>query len=795
MPVTVAEAFVTLRPDMSKFKGEVGGFLASNARTLAVAAAAVGTAAAGGLLAVVNPARAVEQQMNILQNVTRANAGEMQAMADLARELGADLTLPATSSRDAAVAMTELAKGGLGVTDVLGATKGVLQLTAAGALETGRAAEITATALNNFRLAGDQATRVADLLAGAAQSASGEVPDMAEALEAVGSIARESGVSIDDTVAAIALLAKNGTIGAEAGYQLRNMLLQLTPAAGASTKMMEAVGFSAFDAAGNMKPLEQVIQDLTDVTANMTQEARVAFLDQIFGTRGGVAVLNLLKETSGGLREMRGELSAGGQAADAAAARNKGLTGAIDGFKSAIETAAIDLGSKLLPQLTGFVRGAAEAVNGLHTLGPAIMLIAEGAVIGFGQARDAVAGFFGFIQEHSVLAIAAILGVGTAIAIALGPGSIALLAIAATIGALVGFNTKWVEVFAALPPPVLAAMTTIVQELGGFIDAFGTVVNIVIEGLNKVREAANLLAKGVVGAKIGTLIAAGDMEGAAAAQEQLKNLAQFEDIPKLPENLSETIADTLNQNRLFAERQKEAAEQLFHGRTREQLLGEEGETETDAAAAAAEAFRQKMAALAATGGGAKTTLDDLRASMSDAKEPMSELAKAAKDMADRIKAAADRIIEQQTSDVVKAFFEALQEGTDPDAAIAKVRAKQALDDKQWEVVAAALREKLHIPVVDEYRGMWEEMRAVQGEQGNNFLNEQREELRQRLASIGRLLPNGVLTPQPGQTANTYNINVAVPVDAAGRINTKELTDAIVDATVVARERAPLAEAR
>lgn len=794
MPTTVAEAFVTLRPDMSKFKGDLSGFFASNARTLAVAAAAVGTAAVGGLLAVVNPARAVEQQMNILQNVTKASADEMQALAGLARDLGADLTLPATSSRDAAVAMTELAKGGLGVADVMGATKGVLQLTAAGALETGRAAEITANALNNFGLAGDQAVRVADLLAGAAQSASGEVPDMAEALEAVGSIARESGVSIDDTVAAIALLAKNGTIGSEAGYQLRNMLLQLTPAAGASTKMMEAVGFSAFDAAGNMKPLEQVIQDLTDATSGMTQEARVAFLDQIFGTRGGVAVLNLLKETSGGLREMRGELTAGGQAADAAAARNRGLTGAIDGLMSAIDTVRIDLGTKLLPQIEGFVRQVAEAVNGLHTMGPAFMLVAQGAVIGFGQARDAAAAFIEVIQSNAPLAIASILGIGGAILVALGPGSIAVLAIAGVIAALVGFNTKWDEVFAALPPPVLNALSQIVAEFAGFIDAFGAVINVVIEGLNKLRSAANVVAKGVIGAKVGTLIAMGDMEGAAKAQEQLKNIAQFEEIPKLPENLSDQIRDTLEQNRLFAERQQQASEQLFHGRTREQLLGEEA-LETDAATAAAEAFKQQMAAIAETGGGTKTSLDDLMASMKEGKVAADDVATAVKAMADRIKAAADRIVEEQTSDVVEGFLKAVVQGNDPDAAVAAIRATQTLQDAEWEKLAAQLKQKLGVEIPDEFRGMWEQLVADEKTGTDNFLGQQREELRQRLASVGRLLPGGVLAQTAGPTADTFQINVTVGVDAAGRINTKTLTDEVLGAVVEARDRAPLADAR
>ena len=64
-----------------------------------------------------------EQSMNVLQASTEASTGEMTALGDLAVQLGGDMTLPATSAKDAADAMLELSKAGLSVNDTMAAAR------------------------------------------------------------------------------------------------------------------------------------------------------------------------------------------------------------------------------------------------------------------------------------------------------------------------------------------------------------------------------------------------------------------------------------------------------------------------------------------------------------------------------------------------------------------------------------------------------------------------------------------------------------------------------------------------
>lgn len=794
MPTPVAEAFITLRPDMSKFRGDVNSFF--RGRALFTGIAAAGAAVGAGLAAVAIPAASVEQQLNILQATTQASGSEMQQMAALARELGADLTLPATSSKDAAEAMTELGKSGLSINNIIGASKGVLQLSAAGQLSNAQAAEIASNALNAFGLKGTEAVRVADLLAASANASSVEVADVADSMQMAAAVFASAGIPIEDLVTLIGELGNAGIKGSDAGTSLKQMLLTVQTPSKQAAKLMEQIGFNIYEANGQMKSAREIIDNLATATAGLTPQARDFALGMIFGSDAVRAANVLLRQGVAGFDAMSLAVNRSGAAADLAAARNAGLKGAIDGLRSAVETAAIDLGTKLLPKFTEIVRGVAGAINGLHLLGPAFAIVWASAAPVLADLRDKAVAFAEFLVTNVPTMVAAILGLGTAVALALGPAGVAGLAIVSIIAAIIGLQVKWNEVFDALPIPVLEALHETSEGFAAFLDGFKLVVNGLIHGFNAIITAANVTAKAIKGAIGGAKFAAGDIEGGIKAIEEARNMPQFDLLPELPDDLGQKFREQIDDS-LFAARQKAASKQTFHGRTREQLLGIEAEEESElsdaerAAAEASAALSAQLEQMALAGGGAQTTLDDLMSSMETGTD---KVAAAVDELAERMKAAAQRITEQQTSDVVEGFFDAVLKGTDPETAVSAIRATQAVQDQEWAQLAAALHQRLGIEVPDEFRSMWDQMRDAQDEGKTNVVAEWQEALKQRLASVGRL-PFAGMMPATGPTTNTYQISVNVPVDAAGNVNTKELTDAIVSATVDARSRATLSDVR
>lgn len=374
--------------------------------------AMLGRAVAGLGKAGLDVAMDYQSSLNMFQAVSGATAAQLQQAGDLAKQLGGDMTLPATSAGDAARAMTELAKAGLSVNDALAAAKGTLQLSAAGVDDEARAAEIAANALNSFGLAGSKATMVADLFAAAANKSSVEVTDIAESFQMASAVFSAfqgpvvgSEKAMKDLTTAIAILGNVGIKGSDAGTSLKQMLLQLTgpsqkakaemqglfyAAMGASGGMesldailegkasdrdkalaalakanpaLSKMGDIAYDASGKMRPLTDIIRLTTLATKGMTDEQRNQALTTIFGADATRAIIGLMRAGPDAFNAMETAISQQGAASDLAAARMKGLAGAWEGFKSTLETTALAVMEPLLGPLETGVRSLAGALS------------------------------------------------------------------------------------------------------------------------------------------------------------------------------------------------------------------------------------------------------------------------------------------------------------------------------------------------------------------------------------------------------------------------------------------------
>lgn len=389
--------------DQSAHKsGRSFGTLAGIAKTSAIAIGAIGVAAGAAAISVLSAAGKFEQSLNTFQAVSAATGDQMREVSRLAKDLGADLTIPGASAADAAVAMTELAKGGLSVKDSMAAAKGTLQLAAAAEVENGEAATIAARALNSFGLAGEDAGRVADLLAGAANASTAEMSDMAYALSQSSAVAHQAGLSIEQTVAALSELANAGIVGSDAGTSLRTMLQRLTPQTEKAANAMADLGVTTFDSKGNWRDFRDIVDDYAVALGKLTPKQRTAALQTIFGADAVRAANIIFGEGVDAFDAMSKATGRQGAAADLAAAKMKGYQGALEGFHSAVETASITIGSLLLPTATAAIQALGNLVNRFD----AFVEAASGADwTGFenlGTTLAQIANLTGVFASHSV---------------------------------------------------------------------------------------------------------------------------------------------------------------------------------------------------------------------------------------------------------------------------------------------------------------------------------------------------------------------------------------------------------
>lgn len=338
--------------------GARGATLAASSEFLVGAAAAVGFFKSVGLAA------DLETELNVFRQTAHATAEEMELVSARAKELGADITLPAVSANDAAEAMTELAKAGLSVEDSMAAARGTLQLATAAQLDNAEATNITASALNAFGLAGETAVHVADLLAGAANEAQGGIGEMGGALSSVASVARQAGLSIEDTISMLALLAKNGIQGQEAGTALRVALIRLIAPTDKAAEVLEKLNIRVLDSLGRVRPT--VFADLANALADVAPAQRNAALATIFGTRAIRAQAILGRENTDGLLTMRDAIDQQGLAAELAGARTQGFSGRLEAFKNSVQTFGEVVGESLLTPLEKVVDTGTEVVGVLQ---------------------------------------------------------------------------------------------------------------------------------------------------------------------------------------------------------------------------------------------------------------------------------------------------------------------------------------------------------------------------------------------------------------------------------------------
>lgn len=392
----IGEAFLRVRPDTTTFRGEtargVRGALSGLGFTGGVAAVGLGAVGGAALIAgaamagAVDQAATLQQSLDVFEATAQATAAEMEQVSKKARELGADLSLPAVSAGDAANAMTQLAKGGLSVVDTLQGAKGVLQLAAAAELEVAAAADITANALNAFQLPGTQAVRVADLLAGASIAASGDIDQMAQALQQSAAVAHQAGLGIDELTALITALAKRGIQGSDAGTSIRTTLLRLIPTTKEAQEVVDALGISVADQEGNFRSVFDIFEQYRNQLAQLDPVTRQAALSTIFGSDAIRAATVFADEGAEGLKGYRDAVDQAGTAQRLAEARTEGLKGQFSGLVSQVETLGATVGQVFIPALEGVVGAASITVGALNDLAGAFVSVTDsiGRAIGAG---------------------------------------------------------------------------------------------------------------------------------------------------------------------------------------------------------------------------------------------------------------------------------------------------------------------------------------------------------------------------------------------------------------------------
>lgn len=366
----------------------------------------LGTAIAAPFITGVKVASDFEQGMANVNAVTDATGEQLVQLGDLAKQLGADTTVTAT---EAAAGMEALGKAGIPIEDILnGAAEAAVHLAEAGGTGITQSAELIAAGLSAYSLAGEEATHVADLFAGAANSSLASISDLGQGFAQVGGVASALGIPLEELVTQLAIMTDMGLSGSDAATSIKTALTHMVAPIGEGAKEMARLGISFQDAQGEFIGIHESAQLLIDTfdALGMSEADQVESIKKIAGQDGFRALLFAMQEVreegeagTKGWDDYFRAVTEVGAAQRLAEERMDSTQGALERLRGAVETLMIGMGEGVNIGIRPIIEGLAEFVGMLADIPQPILNLITilgagvGVLTAFGGAFLLVGGY------------------------------------------------------------------------------------------------------------------------------------------------------------------------------------------------------------------------------------------------------------------------------------------------------------------------------------------------------------------------------------------------------------------
>ncbi|ECJ0772535.1 phage tail tape measure protein [Salmonella enterica] len=449
----------------------------------AAGAAGVGIATAGTMAGVklLMPGYDFAQKNSELRAVlgVEKQSPEMQALRKQARQLG-DNT--AASADDAASAQIIIAKGGGDAAAIQATTPVTLNM----ALANRRTMEENAALLmgmkSAFQLSNDKVAHIGDVLSTVMNKTAADFDGLSDAMTYAAPVAKNAGVSIEETAAMVGALHDAKITGSMAGTGSRAVLSRLQAPTGKAWDALKELGVKTSDSKGNTRPIFTILKEMqaSFKRNNLGTGQQAEYMKTIFGEEASSSANVLMAAAaSGKLDQLTAALKASdGKTEELVKVMQDNLGGDFKEFQSAYEAIGTDLfdqqeGSlrKLTQTATQYVLKLDDWIQKNKGLATTIGIIAGGALALIG-----IIGGIGLVAWpvvmgiNAIIAAAGVMGTvftvaGSAIVTALGAITWPILAVGAAIVAGALLIRKYWE-------PISAFFSGVIE---GIMSAFAPV--------------------------------------------------------------------------------------------------------------------------------------------------------------------------------------------------------------------------------------------------------------------------------------------------------------------------------
>jgi TP901 family phage tail tape measure protein len=292
---------------------------------------------------------AFESQMTRVKIIAGATDTEFEELTAKAKEMGARLPIDA---RAAGQAMELMAQRGTQAKDILASVEDVANLAISQGSSMAASADLLGSALLNFGLGIEEAANVVDIFNNASNQSALSMGSLHYSLQYVSSAAAAAGYNLEQTVAALGLLADSGMGGSMSGTALTGVLSTMA-------EKSEILGVRTKNLDGTLRPLSDVFLQLK------TRGMSLGEATDVFGQRASKAAMNFAKYADT-LESREKNLKQLGATQKAVNDQLGTFDNVWKKFQSAQESANLSWWDQIKDTAKDFVNGMAEMVLALN---------------------------------------------------------------------------------------------------------------------------------------------------------------------------------------------------------------------------------------------------------------------------------------------------------------------------------------------------------------------------------------------------------------------------------------------
>lgn len=298
-----------------------------------------------------------------IDRTTKQGQRALEGLRATARKVGADTQF---SAGEAASGLDFLAMAGFSAQQAMASLPGVVDVATVATVDLARATDIVSDSLGAFGLMTTDAaklqtnlTRVNDVMALTMSRTNTSMEALFEAVQKGAPTFTSTGQSMESFGALIGVMANSGVKGAEAGTQLRNVMLRLANPTAQAQKLLKTLNVTTRDSQGNFLDVVDIVGQFEKGLKGMGTQQRAAALSTIFGARAVTGINLLLQEGSKNIASFRSELEKSGGASQSMA---NIMRMSLQNRLKSLQSAAIELGFKFI---TAFEKQGGSAIDRL----------------------------------------------------------------------------------------------------------------------------------------------------------------------------------------------------------------------------------------------------------------------------------------------------------------------------------------------------------------------------------------------------------------------------------------------